>query len=184
MKVTKLNNYLKGILVFIAGFIFTFFPHAPSKLFYIVGVAIILYNSVLLVMEILNVLPNVMSDRITGFIVGIIIMICPKLLAFGIPCIVGIFLIVAGGNGISNAVAISKGNGGNWLGRMLVSIGMCILGIVFIFNPFGTSVVFTRIIGVLLMVVGAAMIFTVYYHTKNAPPDSVIDVNNFSVKDD
>lgn len=182
MKLLKADSYLKGILLLAAGIIVTFLPSALSALFYIAGALIIGFYVVTMIIGKTNGTANVsMTNTIIGIVLGIVVMLFPKLLSFGIPVIVGVVLAISGINGIIKALERKK-NGSTWIFNIVAAGVLAIAGVTFIFNPFGTSKTFIKLLGFALIIVGIVIIALTWYRSNNNSSGGVVDVDDYTVK--
>lgn len=183
MKFLKFDAYVKAMLVIAAGAAIAFFPQFISGLFYIAGAAVIIYNIIAMIVGIVKGLGAFVIPRSAGgILIGIAVTIFPKLLTFGLPVIIGVFLCVTGLERLLTAAEIKK-HGGSW-GLTAIS-GACsaILGIIFIFSPFSVSRTFIKLVGIAFIIAGIIMLIAAY-RGKDGDASSVIDIDNFSVRDD
>ena len=88
-----------------------------------------------------------------ALIIGIIIMLNPKLIISIIPFVVGVWMIINGVTKLSYSLSLSKEH--NATTSIVLSIAILICGIVLVFNPFGGAVVLTQVIGISVIIYSA-----------------------------
>lgn len=184
MKIFKADSYFIGIILLAAGIVIAFFPQFLSGLFYIAGAVIIIYNIILLIFGFTRGVSefSLISSAI-GIIFGLAVTAFPKLIAFGLPVIIGICFIVLGIKGILTTIE-RKRSCKSWILQAVAEAVLIICGILFIFNPFGVTKTFIRLAGIILIIGGIAIIALSCLKNKKSPSSSVIDVEDFSVSDD
>lgn len=187
MKLLKFDAYLKGIIFIAAGAAIAFFPNLLSGLFYVAGAAIIIYNIIALILSMLAGISDpsskiVIPRSVGGILLGIAVAAFPKLLAFGLPVIIGLFFCITGLDRLL-AAAEQKKRGGSWWLPAVSGAFSAILGIAFIFNPFSVSRTFTKIMGI-IFIIGGVVMLAAAFRNKNESSSSVIDIDSFTVRDD
>lgn len=182
MKFFKSEAYLTGAILLAAGIVIAFIPKFISTLFYIAGAAMIIYNIILLILSCTKgTAPIFAAKSISGILIGFLVCAFPTLLSFGLPVVFGIVFSLTGAERIISALQLKK-TGRPWLFMAVLGVIALCFGAFLFFNPFSASALFKRILGIILIAGGIAVIVS-ELRAKEAPP-SVIDIDDFSVKDD
>ena len=107
----------------------------------------------------------VLSVIICGF--GIVTIVRPAVIISILPFIVGIVLVFSGLIKVQDGINLKRFNYDRWflvLGFAVISV---ILGIVVLLNPFGTGLLFTRMVGLFFTVDGVLSISSIVMLRKN-----------------
>lgn len=94
-------------------------------------------------------------ELIQGIIValiGFVFVYNPQIVASFLPFIVGTWIIMEGMVKFQFAFNLRATNSDNWLIILLLSIISIIFGVIVIFNPFGTAITITALIGIFLFI--------------------------------
>lgn len=94
------------------------------------------------------ILPVVMA------IFGFVIIVRPSIIVSILPVIVGIVLIISGIMKLQDSFNLKKYAYKKWFVVLIFSIVSIVLGVVVILNPFGTGLLFIRIVGIFFTVDG------------------------------
>lgn len=168
----------KGIIMLISGIIVAFFPSIISSLFYIVGTAVILFCAVNFIKSLIAGKPAIISNVI-GIIIGGAITSLPHFVQTIIPLTVGLILVFNGMDYACKAVASTYSR---VLNIILAVIGIGLGGtLLFHLVTAGNA---TRIIAGLIMIATGVYDFFTSRKSDNGGNSGIIDVNNYSVKDD
>lgn len=185
MKKIKLDAYLKGILLLVIGIFIIFLPSLLSGLFYFLGAALIIYSIITMAIGISKGRYSTSIPKaVIEIIIGFAIIVLPKFLKIGIPIIIGFFFLLSGVNRIFNAIENRQNNPRIWVSSAISALLLIVCGLFFITNPAHVSGTFITIVGAVFIIGGLSVIALQYLRSK-APSDdnSVIDINDFSVKD-
>jgi uncharacterized membrane protein HdeD (DUF308 family) len=93
-------------------------------------------------------------------IAGIVIIIRPDVVISIMPVIVGIILVISGVVKLQDALALKKDGYERWgmvLVFSLISVGF---GVIMLLNPFGTGLIFIRMVGIFFIIDGGLSIFS------------------------
>ena len=148
MNVKKFNYTFEAIMI-ILGIIIIVNPAVIDTIFNIFGIIIVGYNVFKFVMGRLGKAPEYPMLRfICGLLLGI---------KFGIPLVLGCFVLY---NGIERLIFSYqiKQHGGNSGNPLIMGIIFSLLGIIVIINPFKTSALLFRILGIVLAGIGVMRI--------------------------
>lgn len=182
MKFFKSEAYLTGAILLAAGIVIAFFPKFLSTLFYIAGAAIIIFNILALIIAGTKGTAALFAAKsISGILIGFLVCAFPTLLSFGLPAVFGIIFSLTGAERIISALQLKK-TGRAWIFMAVLGVISLCFGTFLFFNPFSASTLFRRILGIILIVGGIAVIVS-EYRAKEVPP-LVINIDDFSVKDD
>lgn len=179
---TKYTSLTKGIMMIAAGLLIAFFPGIISRIFYIIGAAVICFSIVRLFMGTSSGLGrSLITGNILGIIIGAGIILLPNICTTGIPMIAGIIMGISGIERIFTAIEIYRVRG-KWQMKAAIGILLIIAAGVFIFHPFSVSRWFRIIIGLVIIAIGSFNVFTDL--NNPAPEPKIIDVDSYTVSDD
>lgn len=85
-------------------------------------------------------------------ILGVLVIKNPKAIASIIPLVVGFIIVINSAIKLQYSIELKKRKNDLWLSTLILSIIMTICGIVLIFNPFEGLVIFTRIVGIFILI--------------------------------
>lgn len=141
-----MNTTRKGLILLISGIIIAFFPNVISSLFYIIGMAVIIFSVINIIRSLTSGSPNVIPD-IIGILIGGAITSLPRFVQTIIPLTIGLILAF---NGIDYAVRALNNNGSRIVNAVLASIDL-VLGGTLLFNLLSAGNA-TRIIAGIVMI--------------------------------
>lgn len=104
--------------------------------------------------------PRLILPIIAG-IFGLVIMFRPAIVISILPVIVGLILIISGFVKFQNGMSLKQCSYEKWwlvTTFALVAVGA---GLLIFFNPFGTGIVFIRIVGIFFIIDGVLSIFSI-----------------------
>lgn len=81
-----------------------------------------------------------------ALIIGIVIMLNPKLIVSIIPFVIGVWMVINGITKLSYSLSLNKENDAR--NSIILSILILVCGIILVFNPFSGAVVLTQVIGI------------------------------------
>lgn len=97
---------------------------------------------------------------------GLFIILNPEMFASFIPIIMGVILAVDAFGKMQSSMTLKKYGYDNWW-QVLTAAGIIfVFGIILLFNPFGSLTLLIRILGIFLIVDGAANLLTVLSYAK------------------
>lgn len=182
MTKNKYNSLTKGIMMISAGLLIAFFPGIISRIFYIIGAAIICFSIVRLFMGASSGLgKSLIAGNILGVVIGAVIIALPNFCKTGIPLIAGIIMGISGLERVFTSVEIYRVRG-KWQFKAAVGILLLIAAAVFIFHPFSVSKWFRIVLGLVIIAIGSFNVFTDL--NNPAPEPKIIDVESYTVADD
>lgn len=169
----------KGLIMVISGIIVAFFPAIISSLFYIIGVAVILFCVINIIKALVSGIPVAVIPNVIGIIVGGAITSLPHFVQTIIPLTIGLILLF---NGIDYAFKAISSAYARILNIILAVIGIGLGGtLLFHLVSAGNA---TRIIAGIVMIATGAYDFFTGKKSVEGGNSGIIDVDNFSVKDD
>ena len=162
-----------GFVFIIMGICFLAWPHASLvTICYAIGAVCVIYAVANLIkyftgsMNRMYIEPDfVLSVIICVF--GIVTIVRPSVIISILPFIVGIVLVFSGLIKVQDGINLKRFNYDRWflvLGFAVISV---ILGIVVLLNPFGTGLLFTRMVGLFFTVDGVLSISSIVMLRKN-----------------
>lgn len=116
---------------------------------------------------------------IVCMILGIVVINNPKAIAGIIPFVIGFIIVVNSAIKLQYSFELKKEQNKLWLSTMIISIIMCICGIVLIFNPFQGAIFLTRIVGVFILIyavldlISTFVIISTFKKLQNAIKETV-----------
>jgi uncharacterized membrane protein HdeD (DUF308 family) len=87
-------------------------------------------------------------------VLGVILILQPRITASILPFIMGIILMIYGIAGIEKSISLKQWGYNDWWLNLIVAILTIIFGLVAVINPFETATALIMAIGAMLMVVG------------------------------
>ena len=99
-------------------------------------------------------------------ILGIIIIKNPEAIASIIPLAVGVIIVANSVVKLQYSLELKKDNNDLWISTLILSIVMVICGIVLIFNPFTGAVLFTRIVGIFILIYAILDLISTFFIKK------------------
>ena len=100
-------------------------------------------------------------------ILGILIIKNPEAIASIIPIILGISIIVSSATKLQYAFELKANKNSLWKTTMVISIISTLCGIILLFNPFKGAVVFTKVIGIFIVIYAILDIISTVTIKKN-----------------
>lgn len=85
-------------------------------------------------------------------IMGILVIKNPQAIASIIPFIIGIIIVINSATKLQVGLELKKKENELWISTLVVSIIMTICGVALIFNPFQGAVIFTKVVGIFILV--------------------------------
>ena len=169
----KKDTILLAIGVIILGLILIFFPlMATDIICYAIG-GLLIVGGICKIVEYFREPPayafgsfGLMLGTLLS-VVGLVFIINPGVLAKIVTTIIAVILIADGVLKIQHAVNLSRIKAARWWIVLTVGIVISVIGIIAMFNPFGTVALFMRIIGIVLVINGVFDLFTLFYVTKS-----------------
>jgi len=110
-------------------------------------------------------------------ILGIIIIKNPEAIASIIPLAVGVIIVANSVVKLQYSLELRKEKNDLWISTLILSIVMVICGIVLIFNPFTGAVLFTRIVGIFILIYAILDLVSTFFIKKTLEKihDSILE---------
>jgi uncharacterized membrane protein HdeD (DUF308 family) len=187
LKKLKANFIITGIIYLILGLVMLIIPGVVhDTIAYVLGAAILVMGIVNLAVYLgtMDGFAWLNYDFIFGLMevfFGLFVIANPRLLLSIINIVFGIILLAHGVNGISRTIALHRYENSEWKSSAVLSAIACVLGFVIMMNPFGTTELLFRIIGICLIYSGISDFVAAYKSKKAAdmcsrnPMDGSID---------
>lgn len=151
-------RYSFEALIIILGIIILINPLVINTVFNILGLSIILYNvTKFLFGKSGKTIEYPMPNFICGILLGAVVMIIPHMVGFGIPLVLGCFVLYNGIERLVQAWQIKQYNG-KFVTPAVIGAVFTIVGVIVIINPFRTSAFLFRLLGLVLAGSGALKI--------------------------
>lgn len=163
MKSIKGGFALSALAYIILGVVLIFFPNTALNIACIViGVIAIVYGVTKVVAFAKGTSEKSTLDLAIGIIAivaGLVMIFASGLLLSIIWIVFGIYLIANGIFGIKRAIELKKTGDGSWMVALIFAIVVTVMGIIIVFNPFGTTEMLVRFLGIALIVSGISTLF-------------------------
>lgn len=104
---------------------------------------------------------------VVTIILGILVISNPEAIASIIPIILGISIIISSATKLQYAFELKANNNSLWKTTMVISIFSTLCGIILLFNPFKGAVMFTKIVGIFIVIYSVLDIFSTLTIKKN-----------------
>ncbi len=149
MNIKKIRYGFEIILI-ILGIIIIVNPAIINTIFNIFGAVIVIYSVMKFVMGKLGKAPEYPLPKfIVGILLGIAVSAVPHFIGFGIPLVLGCFVLYNGIERLIQAYQI-KQHSGKYNTSLIIGALFALVGIVVIINPFSTSKFLFRLLGIVL----------------------------------
>lgn len=145
-----MNTTGKGLILVVSGIIVAFFPQIISSLFYIIGVAVIIFSVINIIRSLTTGSAHIVPD-IIGILIGSAITSLPHFVQTIIPLTIGLILAF---NGIDYAVRAFNNNGGSRAVNALLAAIDLVLGGTLLFNLVSAGNATRIIAGVVMIATG------------------------------
>lgn len=109
-------------------------------------------------------------DFISGLfsaLIGLVLALFNRQIIGLIPIILGIFVVLSGALSLTQALDLRKANNRSGRALLIYSLLLIVVGIVAILNPFGSMATLTRLLGVVLLLMGIGDMVTHFTYGKN-----------------
>ena len=185
------SSIIMSIVLITLGLFLVFTPDVTLKTISIVAsIYLIMHGLILMVMNISarNIFfpVNTLMSSILSLILGLILIIYPKMLAVIIPIVLGIWIILDSINNISLSVTFRKGlSTSNFILSLLMSILGVIVGVVVLLNSVWSTVAMTVFIGISIIIYSLFNIIDMLVLKKNVKKASkkfdefIREIDNF-----
>lgn len=99
---------------------------------------------------------SVLASGVLLLVVALVMVLFPQVIAGFLSLVLGIVLVVGGVVNVVRSIEMRAYSGSAWIVALVVSAALAIGGVVIVVNPFGTTVMFVLVLGVLLLAKGIA----------------------------
>ena len=171
----KFNSFINmsiitAILFLLLGGVIVIFPSTSLKIisYFLALILIIIGISLILKSTSSFVFSDFITSGILSLLLGIILLIYPKMLNIIIPIITGVWFIVSSIFKIRLSLVLKKYGVSSWLWAIILSILTIICGVLLIINPNIGALMFTTILGMLFIVYSISDIIDLIIFKKNA----------------
>ena len=89
---------------------------------------------------------------IVSVVLGIVVITNPEAIASIIPIVVAIIIIISSATKLQYSLELKKSDNELWKSTMIISIITMLCGVLLIFNPCQGAIMFTRIVGILILI--------------------------------
>lgn len=160
MKTVQSNSIVQAILFIILGLVLLIIPDITLvTIVYCVGAVFAVSGIVSLVAYFRKNSPSyqmqgALTTAIFCIIIALVMFIFPAAVAGFFSILLGAVLILVGIANTIRAIGMRDLGGSMWAMGLVVSLIVAIGGVVIIWNPFETTVIFVMVLGLLLLVTG------------------------------
>lgn len=117
--------------------------------------------------------PYDLVKGIIGTAAGVILFVKPGILSGILFTILAIVIILDSVTKLQDALDLRKLNYQNWWIMLLLAIVMAVMGLVVLFNPFGTASMLVSFVGIVLVLNAAVDLWDIFYISKKV--DNFLD---------
>lgn len=158
-KFLKSSLLSSAILAIIGGMLTFHSEFAVLSISYIIG-AVLVAIGVLAIFEYIKSMNEPKKNEldivygIVTIIMGILVISNPETIVSIIPFVVGIIVIISSAAKLQYSIELRNRDQDFWLSTMIISILTLLCGVLLVFNPFKGAELFTKTIGILILVYG------------------------------
>lgn len=173
----KRNGILSGVVIILIGLLLLLFPVIVTKIAsYIIGIGVFGFGAI----KIIRFFSKNSTVRVSlfGLVVGIISAILgvyfianPRVISDFTVSIFGLIILINGISKLNKSIKLKNSNVKNWWSVFITALINLLLGIVFVTNPSFSYDVMIRIMGVVIMFVGAGEVWSILSVTKQNESD-------------
>lgn len=152
------SSILGSVGMAILGILLIFYSEITIvSISYIIG-AILVAIGVLAILKFIKAYNNSNKNEldmvygIVSVVLGIIVITNPEGIASIIPFVVAIVIIISSATKLQYSLELKRSNNDLWKSTMIISIITMLCGILLVFNPFQGAVMFTRVVGILILI--------------------------------
>lgn len=162
MKTVQTNGIVQAVLFIVLGLVLLVVPDITLvTIVYCVG-AIFAVSAIISLVSYFRkgsasyMMSGALTTGIFLAVIALVMFIFPAAVAGFFSILLGAVLILCGIANTVRSVGMRDFGGSTWIVSAIISVIVAIGGIVIIWNPFETTVVFVMVLGVLLVVTGAS----------------------------
>ena len=152
------SSILGSVGMAILGILLIFYSEITIvSISYVIG-AILVAIGVLAILKFIKAYNNSNKNEldmvygVVSIVLRIIVVTNPEGIASIIPFVVAIVIIISSATKLQYSLELKKNNNDLWKSTMIVSIITMLCGVLLIFNPFQGVVMFTRVVGILILI--------------------------------
>lgn len=162
MKTVQTNGIVQAVLFIVLGLVLLVVPDITLvTIVYCLG-AIFAISAVISLVSYFRkgstsyMMSGALTTGIFLGVIAIVMFVFPAAVAGFFSILLGAVLILCGIANTVRSIGMREFGGSMWIASTVISIIVAIGGIVIIWNPFETTVIFVMVLGVLLVVTGAS----------------------------
>ncbi|MBR1930811.1 MAG: DUF308 domain-containing protein [Lachnospiraceae bacterium] len=173
LKEMKWDALMMGVLYILLGVVALVLPDTMEKtLAYLIGVVLILAGAVSMICYLIrdahqNYYHNDFVYGLLGIALGCAVLYKVELVIGMISVLLGFLVLLSGFTKLQDVIDMKRLGYGNWVFMLILAIINVGVGVLLIFNPFKSMNLLFRVLGVSLLLSGAAdMAITFYFANK------------------
>ena len=159
-KKAKWERIIAAMIYIVLGVILTIFPETTARtLCVVLGCAVIVFGAVKLIASFTGdhkeaYLKNDFTVGVVSIVIGVLILVKVDLVVAIVPFVLGMLVLVSGVNKLQNAIYALRNDSSGKIWMLVSALINVALGVLVIFNPFGTAVLLFLLIGIFLIFSG------------------------------
>lgn len=177
LKNVKKDVMLITVFQLLAGILLLVFSSSVVRLIsYICATVLLVYGIMHIMTYFKQQTVSGQYDLVKGVIgtaAGVILFVKPGILSGILFTILAIVIILDSVTKFQDALDLKKLNYQNWWIMMLLAIIMAVMGLIVLFNPFGTASMLISFVGVVLILNAAVDLWDIFYISKKV--DNFLD---------
>lgn len=172
LKNVKKDMILVTIFQLLAGILLLVFSDSVVRLVSYICAAVLLVYGIMHAMTYFKQEAGAASGQydlvkgIIGIAAGVILLVKPGILSGILFTILAIVIILDSVTKLQDALDLRKLNYQNWWIMMLLAVAMAVMGLVILFNPFGTASMLISFAGAVLVINAAVDLWDIFYISK------------------
>ena len=172
LKEIKSTLFIMSGLYIVIGLIILIAPTFVTNLLcYLIGAICLIIGGLALYTyissEVYGILAHtILIIAIAIIVVGIFVIVDPKIFVAAIPFIMGIVLVIDAFTKLQSASSLKRYNYEKWWATLVLGLLVFAFGIFLILNPFESIILFIRILGIFLIVDGVSSLITAASYGK------------------
>lgn len=187
MKSLLKANYITSAILIVLGLLLTIrSDDTIVAISYLIGGAIIIIGVLAIIKFIRNLGKSFDNSfeivyGIITIVFGILILSNPKMVATIIPFIIGGWIVIKSSFKVAYAIELKNRGSEKWKPTLITSIISALVGVLIVFNPFKTSVLVFKIIGISILIYAILdLVSTV--QIKKAFPKTTVDKEETNIE--
>jgi uncharacterized membrane protein HdeD (DUF308 family) len=168
----RTGAYIASVCYIVVGLVAIVMPESMLKLLiYIVGGACIVGGAIFVINYLIrdvkiNYFRNDFLHGLVAILLGIIVILKWETVISMVPLCLGILVMISGCIKLQNAIDLKRMNSKSWTRLLIVAVVNLVLGAVLVGNPFKTTVLLLRVLGVGLIFSGVTDLFSTKFFSK------------------